>query len=59
MDISSSTASTAAAVQIAVQQQTLAQLKAQGAGMLQLLASASPAGSVNGPSQGHFIDAFA
>jgi hypothetical protein len=58
MEISSSTAQTAAVVQVAVQKQMLDQMKTQGASMLQLLASASP-GSVNSPTQGTFIDALA
>ncbi len=42
---------------MAVQGQVLAQSKAQGAGLVALIASAAtPAGSVNLPSQGQHID---
>jgi hypothetical protein len=58
MQISSATDQTASLVQVAVQKQMLDQLKTQGAGLVQMLSTATP-GSVNAPSQGTHIDAFA
>ena len=57
MQISSAT-DPAAVVQVAVQKQMLDQMKTQGASMVQMLSTAAP-GSVNSPSQGTHIDAFA
>ncbi len=60
MDISGPDPSLATAVQVAVQKQMLDGLKAQGAGVVSMIASApGPSGSVNSPSQGKHIDAFA
>ena len=60
MEISDSTPALASAVQLAVQQQVLGAMKAQGAQMQQMIQSApTPAiGSVNAPSQGNNVDAF-
>jgi hypothetical protein len=45
------------AVQLAVQKNVLEHVKAQGAGLLGLIASApTPAGSVNLPHQGQLLD---
>jgi hypothetical protein len=55
MDIAS--AQLGSAVQIAVQQHMLAQMKSQGADVARMIASApSPAGSVNLPGQGVHLD---
>ena len=60
MDISDISASAAAqtsnAVSLAVQKMTLDGMKSQGATLSSMLA---PRGSVNLPSQGNHIDAFA
>jgi len=58
MQISSASDPTASVVQVAVQKQMLDQMKTQGAGLVQMLSTAAP-GSVNSPSQGTHIDAFA
>ena len=55
MDISS--AQLGAAVHVAVQKNVLDQIKAQGASLVGLIASApTPAGSVNLPHQGQLLD---
>jgi hypothetical protein len=55
MEISS--AQLGAAVHVAVQRNVLDQIKAQGAGLVGLIASApAPTGSVNLPSQGQLLD---
>jgi hypothetical protein len=62
MEISGSSNSTDASVAVAVQKQVLDQMKVQGADLNKLIASAAPpapAGSVNSPTQGKFIDARA
>jgi hypothetical protein len=61
MDITDSTSQVTDAVQLAVQSLALGGMKAQGAELNQLLESAAPAavGSVNSPSQGQFLDAWA
>jgi len=61
MEISEYTSQFTNSVQLAVQQQVLGAMKMQGAQMVELIEVApSPAiGSVNGPSQGNRVDAFA
>jgi hypothetical protein len=60
MDISTISSSAAAqssdAISLAVQKMTLNSMKSQGAQLTSMLA---PRGSVNLPSQGNHIDAFA
>jgi hypothetical protein len=62
MDLSiDSTPQLATAVQLAVQQQVLGGMKADGAQIAQMIATSAPTpaiGSVNGPSQGKNVDAF-
>ena len=63
MDVSGAgSAGLATAIQVAVQKQMLDALKQQGAGITQMISSASTptaAGSTNSPSQGNFVDALA
>jgi len=60
MDISGPDPSVATAIQVAVQKQMLDGLKAQGAGIVSMMASSpTPSGSVNSPTQGQHVDAFA
>ena len=58
MDVSGADSGLASAIQFAVQKQMLDGMKAQGAGVAQMIA-AVPTPSVNSPSQGKHIDAFA
>jgi len=58
MEISTSPSPIGPAVGIAVQRLVLDTTKADGAGLLGMLAAA-PAGSTNSPSQGLFLDARA
>ena len=55
MDVSSSAPQLGAAVGVALQKQQLDLMKTQGADVAAMIAAA-PAGSVNSPSQGHFVD---
>ena len=60
MDISGPNPGIATAIQVAVQKQMLDGLKAQGAGVVSMIASSpQPSGSVNAPGQGQHVDAFA
>lgn len=64
MDVSGSTSASQAqigrAVQVALQKQMLDQMQVQGAGVVNMLATApTAAASVNSPTQGHFVDALA
>ena len=59
MEISTSADSLVPAVGMAVQKLMLDTTKADGAGLVNLIVSAPPAGSVNAPSQGNFVDARA
>jgi len=56
---SSAAAQGSDAVSLAVQKMTLDSMKSQGAQLSRMLGSAAPQGSVNSPSQGTHIDAFA
>lgn len=58
MDVSAPDPGLTSAIQFAVQKQMLDGMKAQGAGVAQMIAAA-PMPSVNSPSQGKHIDAFA
>jgi len=59
MEISPSADPIVPAVGMAVQKLMLDTTKADGAGLVNLIVSAPPAGSVNAPTQGHYIDARA
>ena len=56
MDISNSGSQIGAVVEMAVQKLVLDTTKADGTGLISLIAS-GPAGSTNLPTQGHFVDA--
>jgi hypothetical protein len=56
MEISNSAKQIGAAVGTAVQKQVLDQMKTEGAGVVNMIASA---GSANSPTQGRFVDAHA
>jgi hypothetical protein len=56
MDISDSVSPLVQAAGVAVQKLVLDASRSDGASLVNLIASA-PAGSVNGPSQGRFLDA--
>ena len=59
MDISDATQSASGAFQLGIQKQVLDNMKTQSAMVSSMLAAGQPAASVNSPSQGHNIDAFA